>query len=96
MEKHKKIHKNNKFEISASTWNDEFELPDGLYSVKDIQEYLEYIIKKHETVTDNPSINIYVNEIENRIAFKIKTRYYFKNLLPETMKVLESTKCEIK
>ena len=46
-----------------------------------------YIIKKHETVTNNPSIMIYVNKIENRITFKIKTGYYLKLLTPETTKV---------
>ena len=64
---------NNKFKISAPTWNQEFELPDGSYSVSDIQDYFEYIIKKHETGTDNPSIMIYQNKIEDRIMFKIKT-----------------------
>ena len=68
----KKSYKNNKFKISALTWNEEFELPDGSYSVSDIQYYLEYIIKKHETVTDNPSIMINVNIIENRIMPKTK------------------------
>ena len=53
---------NNKFKISAPTWNDEFNLPDGSYSVSDIQEYFEYIIKKHETITDNPPVQIYVNK----------------------------------
>ena len=67
MEKYKKSYKNNEFKISAPTWNEEFELPDGSYSVSDIQGYFEYILKKHETVTDNPSIMIYVNNIENRI-----------------------------
>ena len=65
----KKSYKKNKFKISAPTWNEEFELPDGLYSVSDIQDYSEYIIKEHDTVTDNPSIRIYVNKIENRITF---------------------------
>ena len=69
----KKSYKNNKFKILAPTWNKEFDLPDGLYSVSDIQDYLKYILKTLETVTDNPSIKIYVNKIENRIAFKIKT-----------------------
>ena len=69
----KKSYKNNKFKILAPTWNEEFDLPDGLYSVSDIQDYLKYILKTLETVTDNPSIKIYVNKIENRIAFKIKT-----------------------
>ena len=42
----KSSYKNNKFKISAPTWNDEFELPDGSYSVSDIQDYFEYILKK--------------------------------------------------
>ena len=53
----KKSYKNSKFKISAPTWNDEFELPDGSHSVSDIQDYFEYILKK-QTVTDNPSIMI--------------------------------------
>ena len=52
----KKSYKNNKFKISAPTWNEEFELPDGSYSLPDTQDYFEYIFKKYETVTDNPSI----------------------------------------
>ena len=51
---------NNKFKIHAPIWNDEFNLPDGFYSVSDIQDYLEYIIKKHETIADNPPVQIYV------------------------------------
>ena len=51
----KKSCKNNKFKISAPTWNEEFELPDVLYSLSGIQKYYEYIIKKYEAVTDNPS-----------------------------------------
>ena len=43
----KKRHKNNKFKISAPTWNDKFELPDGLYSVSAVQDYFEYIIKEY-------------------------------------------------
>ena len=43
----RKQYKNNKLEIIAPTWNDEFELPDGFYFVSDIQDYIEYIIKKH-------------------------------------------------
>ena len=64
---------NNKFKICAPTWNDEFNLPDGFYSISDIQDYFEYIIKRHETITDNPPVKIYVNKIKNRIVFKIKT-----------------------
>ena len=47
---------NNKFKISAPTWNDEFSLPDGFYSVSDIQDYFEYVIKKHESIADNPPV----------------------------------------
>ena len=72
----KKSYKNNKLKLSAPTWNEEFELLGGSNSVSDIQDYFQYILKKHEIVTDNPSIRIYVNKIENRITFKIKTRYY--------------------
>ena len=63
---------NNKFKISAPTWNDELNLPSGSYSVSDIQEYFEHIIKKYETIADNPLVQIYVNKIKNRIVFKIK------------------------
>ena len=69
----KNSNKNNKFEISASTWNNDFELLDRSYFASDIQNYFEYIIKKHDTLTDNRSIRIYVNKIESRITFKIKT-----------------------
>ena len=58
----KKSYKNNKLKISAPTWNDKFELPDGSCSVSDIQDYFEYSIKKHEKVTDNPPIRIYVQK----------------------------------
>ena len=83
---------NNKFKTSAPTWNDKFELPDGLYSVSDIQDYFEYILKKHLENIDNPSIKTYVNKIENRITFKIKSGYYLMLLTPETMKLIGSTK----
>ena len=67
----KKSHKNNKVKISAPTWNEEFELPDGSYSISDIHDYFGYILKKHGEKTVNPSIRIYINKIENRITFKI-------------------------
>ena len=69
----KSEYNNNKFKISAPTWNDTFDLPDGSYSIADIQDYFEFIIKKHETLTENPPVQIYLNNIKNRIAFKIKT-----------------------
>ena len=83
---------NNKFKISAPTWNETFDLPDGSYSIDDIQDYFEFIIKKHETLTDNPPIKIYSNKIKNRIVFKIKNGYKLELLTPETMKLLGSTK----
>ena len=70
-------------------------MPDGLYSVSDIQDYFEYIIKKHERVADNPSIRIYVNKIEKRITFKTKAGNYVKLSIPKTMKLLGSTKNKI-
>ena len=68
----KSEYKNNEFKISAPTWKGEFDLPDGSYSVYDIQDCFEYIIKKHETIADNPPVKTYVNKIKNRIVFKIK------------------------
>ena len=53
------------------------------------------ILEKHETVTDNPSIRIYINKIENRIKLKIKSEYYLELLTPETMKILGGTKTKI-
>ena len=86
---------NNKFKMSAPTWNEEFELPDGSYSISDVQDYFEYILKKHSESVDNPPIRIYVNRIENRITFKIKNGYYLELLTPETMKLLGSTESKI-
>ena len=84
--------KNDKFKISAPTWNLEFELSDWSYFVSDIQDYFEYIIKNHETVTDNPSIKIYLNKIENRITFKIKTGYIMNFQLLKQWNYLEVLK----
>ena len=47
MENIKKLYKNNKSKISAPTWNEEFELLDGSYSISDIQNYFEYMLKKY-------------------------------------------------
>ena len=88
MEKHKNSYNNNKFKISAPTWNDKFELPDGSYSVSNIQDYFEYIFKKHGENIDKPSVKIYVNKIENRTTFKIKNGSSLELLTPETMKLL--------
>ena len=73
-------------------WNDAFDLPDCSYSISDIQDYFEFIIKKHETLTENPPIQIYPNKIKNRIIFKVKASYKIELLFPETMKLLGSAK----
>ena len=87
---------NNKFKKSITTWNDEFELPDGSFSVSDIQDYFKYIFKKkHRKNANKPSVQIYVNKIENRIAFKMKDGYSLELLTPETTKLLGSTKNKI-
>ena len=85
----KSSYNNNKFKISAPTWSEES------YSVSDIQDYFEYILKKHSESVDNPSIRMYINRIENRITFKIKNGYYLELLTPETMKLLGSTESKI-
>ena len=91
----KSSYNNNKFKISAPTWNEEFDLPDGSYSVSDIQDHFEYILKKHSERVDNPSIRMYINRIENRITFKTKNGYYLEILTPETIKLLGSTESKI-
>ena len=91
----KSAYDNKKFKISAPTWNDEFDLPDGSYSISDIQDYFEFIIKKHETLAKNPPIQIYPNKIKNRIVFKIKTGYKLELVSPETTKLLGIAKKDI-
>ena len=91
----KSEYNNNRFKISAPTWNDTFDLPDGSYSVNDIHDYFEYIIKKHETIIDNLPEQIYVNKIKNRIVFKIKTGYKLELLTKETMQLSENDKKDI-
>ena len=91
----KSSYNNNKFKISAPTWSEEFELPDGSYSVSDIQDYFEYILKKRGESVDNPSIRMYINRTENRITFKIKNGHYLELLTPETMKLLGRTESKI-
>ena len=91
----KSSYNNNKFKISTPTWNDKFELADGSYSVSNIQDYFEYILKKHGEDIDNSSVQIYVKKIENRVTFKIKNGYGLEHLTPETMKLLGSTENKI-
>ena len=81
----KSEHSNNKFKVSVPTQNDEFDLPDESCLVSDIQDYFKFIIKTHETLTENPPIKIYVNKIKNRVVFKIKTGHKLELLTPETM-----------
>ena len=87
--------------------NEKFTLPDGSYSVSDIEDYFEYILKKHREKINNdkdkdkdkdknkPSIKIYINYVENRITFKIKIGYSLELLTKETMKLLGSTENRI-
>ena len=86
---------NNKFKISTPTWNDEFDLSDGSYSISDIQDYFEFIIKKHETLAENPPIQIYPNKIKKRIVFKVKTGSKLGLLSLETKKLLGSAKKDV-
>ena len=88
----KSIYNNNTFKISAPTWNDTFDLPDGRYNISEIQDYIEYIIKKHEAIAETAPILIYANKISNRIVFKTKTGYELELLSKETMKLLGGTK----
>ena len=88
----KSSYNNNKFKISARTWNDKFKLPDELYCVSDIQHYFEYILKKHGENINKPSVQIYVNKIENSVTFKIKNKYSLEFLTPEKIKFLEALK----
>ena len=92
----KSEYNNNKFKNSAPIWNDEFDLPYGSYSVSDIQDYFEYIIKRHDTIAEtNPPVQIYGNKIKNRIIFKIKAGYKLELLSKETTQFLGSSKNDI-
>ena len=82
----KSIYNNIKFKISAPTRNETFDLPDGLYNISEIQNYIEHVIKKHEKIAETAPILIYANKISNRIVFKIKTGYKLELLSKETMK----------
>ena len=88
----KSIYNNNKFKISAPTWNETFDLPDGSYNISEIQDYIEYIIKKYGTIGENALILIDANTVDNRVVFKTKSGYKLELLSKETMKLLGSTK----
>ena len=66
----KSTYYNNKFKISAPAWNETYDMPDGSHNISEIQNCIEYIIKKHETIGENAPILIYTNTINNRIVFK--------------------------
>ena len=68
---------------------------DGSFFVSNIQDYFGYILKKHVENNDDPSIKIYVNEIEKRITSKLNTTYYIALLMPETIKLFGSNKSNI-
>ena len=91
----KSAYNNNKIEISAPTWNDKFDLPDGSYSIVGIQDYFAFIIKKRETLAENCPIQIHPNKIKNRIVFKIKTGHKLELLSPAKMKLLGSSKKDL-
>ena len=76
MENMKSSYNNNKFKTSAPTWNDKFELPHGSYLVSDIQDYFEYILKKHNRNVVNPSIRIYVKKLKIELHLKLKRMVY--------------------
>ena len=81
----KSVYNNNKFKISAPTWNDEFDLPD----------YFEYTIKKLENIANNSPVQIYMNKTKKRFVFKIKTGYKLELLSPETTRSLGSAKEDV-
>ena len=70
-------------------------MPNGSYSISNIQDYFEYILKMHEENIDNPSVTLYLNKIEGRFTFKIKYWYSLELLTPETRKLLGSTENKI-
>ena len=86
----KSEYKNKKFKIIRPTWDSILDLPNGFYTIADIQDYFLYIIKEHESITSNAEspVLIYPNRIKNRIVFKIKTGYKLELLTNETMALL--------
>ena len=85
---------NNQFKISAPIWIDTFDLQDGSFSFSYIQDYFEFIIKKHETLTGNPLVQIYVNRIKNKIVFK-KTGYKIELLTLKQWNCKEAQKKDV-
>ena len=66
----KSAYNNIKFKVFAPTWNDEFNFPEESYSIVDIQDYFQFIIRKHETLNENPPVQIYPNKIKTGLLLK--------------------------
>ena len=82
----KSEYNNIKFKISAPTWNDEFNFPDGSCSVSEIPGYFEYINKEHEPIADNPPEQIYVNKIKNKYRLSIRIAFRRSNAIFRKLK----------
>ena len=83
---------NNKIKILAPTLRDEFELPNGSYSVSHTQDCIKCIIKGHEKLPNNSLIHIYIDRINNTLMSKIKDKYNLELQTPETIKLFASIK----
>ena len=88
----KSLYNNNKFKNSPLSWNDEFDLPDGTFSIADIQDYIEFIIKNIGLQLKILLYKFYSKKIKNKILFKVKTGYKLELLSSETMKLLGCVK----
>ena len=67
-------------------------MPDGSYSVSDIQDNIKNIVKKYRTLTTISPFHVYINRIYNRLVLKVKDGYKLETQMPETMKLFGSTK----
>ena len=74
----KSSYNNNKFKMSAPTWNEEFALPDGSYSTSDIQDYFVYILKKHGENTDIIKVKLLINHQYIYILIRLKIGLHLK------------------
>ena len=81
---------NGKFKITTASWSEEFELPERSYTVADIDNYFQFIVEKH-TKDRKDDIKIYVNKIDNRVTFKLKSGVTLELMTPETQKLLGSS-----
>ena len=68
----KNSHKNNAFNISLPTWSEKSTVPDGSYSVSDIEDCFMYVNKRHKNFANSTPIKIYIHKIENKIIFENK------------------------